>query len=260
MFDSVPNDLLFGLFQAALGSAVTLGGLIELAERRWNWSAFSHQMARSELPGADERERVLEIANRASMIGRVLLGAPLAVGIGGAVLAWSTVLLLALALRLSYKHNLMYITACIAVIASTGTQGLLAPDRSPVPVWAPAAVTVLLFGLYMNGAWWKWKSVQFRSGATLYVILISSRIGNLVGIHHSESIPESIRKWCHRAALLVIASEAALPVLLLIPPITPFAVAAGALLHVMFLAVQPSRLLPFQMAALGSYTCVGIIR
>lgn len=259
-FDSLSDESLFTAFQAALGLAVSLGGLTELLEGRLKWSAVGHVMARSGGRGAHERERVLEAVNRISIVGRLSLGLPLAVGSGGALLSWTVVFLLAVALRLRPKHNLLYIATCIVVISTVGPIDLFDSSSSTIPLWAPVTVAILLFGLYINGAWWKWTSPQFRSGATLYVIVTRYRLRYRPDVGHEWQASERLRSWCHRTALMVIAVEVALPVLLSIPPLAPIAFGVGAVFHTILLAVQPSRLLPFQIATLASYACVEMLR
>lgn len=259
-FDSLSNELLFTAFQAALGLAVSLGGLTELLEGRLKWSAVGHVMAQSGQHGARERERVLEAVNRISIVGRLSLGLGLSVGVGGALLSWSVVFLLAVALRLRPKHNLLYIAACIVVISTAGPIEVFYPKSSTVPSWAPLTVAILLFGLYINGAWWKWKSPQFRSGAAVYVVLARHHLSYRPDAGRQWQASERLRSWCHRIALTVIAVEVALPVLLLLPRLAPIAFGVGAVFHTMLLAVQPSRLLPFQIATLASYACVEMLR
>jgi len=258
----ISNDSLFAAFQASIGIAVAAGAVVEFSEGRWAWRALGSRLTGSASPGSREREHILEAFNRTSLVGRLALGVPLACGLGGPLAAWLAVLLLTVALRLRFKHNMLYITLCAIVVAATETGRYAASASAEVPLWGPLSVLVLVFGLYLNGAWWKLKSVQFRSGATIYIILESfrhRRIGKVVNLLHTQVSPKNVRMSCRIAAAAVIGVEASLPVAFMIPALTYPGMAIGILLHAAFLIVQPGRLLPFQIAVVGSYACVDIV-
>jgi hypothetical protein len=73
---------------------------------------------------------------------------------------------------------------------------------------------------------------------------VHRRTGNLT--------PRDIRLW-RLVSVTVIAAEITLPIALLIPQTTPYAIAAGIAMHAAFTALKPRQLLTFSGLALGTY-------
>ncbi|GAA0356282.1 hypothetical protein PV735_44745 [Streptomyces turgidiscabies] len=119
--------------------------------------------------------------------------------------------------------------------------------------------------LYWNSAVQKIRSVQFRTGLYLAQWMYAytqlkdqlpyrrqNAIPGVVLRHTGNLTPRDIRLW-RLVAVTVIAAEIVLPIVLLIPRTTPYAVAAGITLHAGFTLLKPRQLLTFSGLTVGPY-------
>lgn len=157
----------------------------------------------------------------------------------------------------------------------TGTCLLLAGDlghglrieqgHSTANTWAQCLLVLITTHIYWNSAWHKLRSPQFRSGLYLAQwIHVYTQIRNQLPYKHQYGVPRLVRHhtgnltprdiqiW-RTAAITVIAAEIALPLALLTPPTTPYAVIAGTLMHAAFTCLKPRQLITFSGLTLGTY-------
>ncbi|MFI2485425.1 hypothetical protein ACH47X_00880 [Promicromonospora kroppenstedtii] len=145
-----------------------------------------------------------------------------------------------------FKHNTLFMTAGMGILIFCSSIPTLRSDPGEVSPWTLGAVAVLISGLYVGGALAKVQSEQFRSGATLYVIA-TARLSRHAWVYNIQPVA-----W-RRVAQGVIVSEVLLMGLLAFPDALALALGVGFVLHASFALIQPTRLVPFQIAALGAY-------
>ncbi|MFG2681324.1 hypothetical protein [Streptomyces sp. NPDC048392] len=156
--------------------------------------------------------------------------------------------------------------ACLLVAGDLGHGLRIDHHPSTANTWAQALLVIVTTDLYWNSAFQKLRSRQFRTGLFLaqwmhaYTQLKDQlpyrrqhAIPTIVHRHTGNLTTRDIRLW-HLVAVTVIAAEIALPIVLLIPSVTPYAVAAGIGMHTAFTCLKPRQLLTFSGLSVGSYT------
>ncbi|MCC9690186.1 hypothetical protein [Streptomyces sp. MNU103] len=83
-----------------------------------------------------------------------------------------------------------------------------------------------------------------RRGQYAVPAVVRHRLGNLTD--------RDVRLW-RLIAAAVITAELALPIALLIPQTTPYAVAAGVAMHAAFSCLKPRQLITFSGLTTGTY-------
>ncbi|MDC0768745.1 hypothetical protein [Streptomyces sp. HD] len=136
------------------------------------------------------------------------------------------------------------------------------------PSWPQAAVVVLMFQVYWSSAWLKAVSRQFTSGDALQktfeqLAVVRAEAPDAPRDYYfpgwftrrlATADPAVVARRWRLPSLAVIGVEAALPLLLVFPVTWPAGALAGVLLHAAFTTILPKRLVPFGLAAVGTYT------
>ncbi len=138
-------------------------------------------------------------------------------------------------------------------------------SRTGTDIFAQVLLVLLTVQLYLSSAYRKLRSDHFTSGRALHDFAYSLHADRYaqryrdtyyppVMARHLIDVPVEVgrRRW-RLPALATVAAEAVLPVALLVPVTYPIAVIFGALMHAAFTALLPVRLVPFSLAAIGSY-------
>jgi len=136
--------------------------------------------------------------------------------------------------------------------------------RTSENTWSQVLLVLLLTQTYWNGAWLKARSRQVRSGAMLaQYVWHRSQIQHRT--EHREfwfpawatrlfgQLSEDCRRRWRVLGWTAIASEAVLPVALLVPRAWPWAALAGLAMHAAFLVLMPRRLFHFSLATVSTY-------
>ncbi|MEU9959505.1 hypothetical protein [Streptomyces sp. NPDC050982] len=184
------------------------------------------------------------------------------------------------------KFNTVFLgMMCLPFVFATGADAYLSLQSlldassvtaflEPPPVphgaafsWPQAAVVVVMFQVYWSSTWFKAASRQFTSGDALQKTFeqLASVRAELPDGPRDYYFPDwftrrfataapavAARRW-RVPSLVTIAVEAALPLLLAFPVTWPAGVLLGLLTHAAFTAILPKRLIPFGLAAVGTY-------
>lgn len=159
-------------------------------------------------------------------------------------------------------HNLFISLSLLALLpaGSLGSGAQISHAISDRNTFSATLLIILTCDLYLNGAWIKWRSAQFRSGASLQQMLYVSRVLRPLLKHPEYWHPRWLESYfAHSPGLAkmmatgVLVIECLLPVLLLLPATYWIAVATGVGLHLSFSAILPVRLVPFGASVVGSY-------
>lgn len=236
------------VFAASLSVATVLAALQELREGRWAWPTPGVHLAQGGVV-AEATVAPVRAVHRSALVLRLVCPVLLAAGVVPRLAAVLTFIGLAVTLLLRLKHNTLFMAVGMGAIACgptlTGGGGTSAVAAESA--WTYATVAVLVLGLYVGGAITKMQSVQFRTGSTLLLIAVT-RAPRLARTWESVSW----RTW-QGLAIVVIASEVLVVVLLAIPGGLGAAFVVGLALHSALATIQPGRLIPFQIATLGAY-------
>jgi uncharacterized membrane protein YphA (DoxX/SURF4 family) len=239
------NPLLF--FVVAASSATTLATLQELREGWWDGPALGSHLTRGAVVNLETRSSI-QLANRAALAVRIIGPILILAGIFPRAGALATALALTVTLLIRFKHNTLFTAVGMTVIACTpAIPTLRVADVAAPDPWTLGSVTILLVGLYIGGGIAKLQSDQFRSGSTIFLIWITKFPSTT---ECAERVPHVL--W-RTLGLSVIALEIIIPFVLSIPGALIIALAIGGIIHVGFSMIQPGRLIPFQIATLGSY-------
>ncbi|MGW7260711.1 hypothetical protein [Streptomyces sp. NPDC054834] len=155
--------------------------------------------------------------------------------------------------------------ACLMVAGDLGHGLHIEHHPSTANTWAQVLLVVITTDLYWNSAFLKIRSRQFRTGLYLAQMMYAytqlkdrlvyrrqHAIPGFVHRHTGNLSTRDIRLW-RLVSVTVIVAEIALPIALLIPQTTPYAVAAGIGMHAAFTALKPRQLITFSGLALGTY-------
>ncbi|MFF2965050.1 hypothetical protein ACFVT1_40725 [Streptomyces sp. NPDC057963] len=154
---------------------------------------------------------------------------------------------------------------CLLLAGNLGNGLALNHTPSHANTWAQCLLVLITTDIYLNSAWQKIRSHQFRSGLHLaqFIHTYAHVKGQLVHLHQF-AIPSpvqrhlgnltarEIRIW-RMLSVIVIAVEIALPVGLLLPQSLPYTVAAGVAMHAAFLCLKPVQLVTFSGLVTTSY-------
>jgi hypothetical protein len=233
------------VFVIALSASTVLAALQELREGRWAGLRVGERLARGGIV-TDQTVGFIRWVMKLTIMMRVAFPILVILGIAPRVSAILTAMSLLMSILIRFKHNTLFMAAGMAILACGPSLPTPWSDSADVSPWTLGAVSVLISGVYLGGAVTKLQSEQFRSGATLYVIF-TARFGRHDWVYRIRSV-----SWgC--AAQVVIMSEMLLTGLVAFPGALALALGVGGVLHASFALIQPGRLVPFQLAALGAY-------
>lgn len=240
--------------------------------------AYRFRREHPDLPVDQTRYRILYLAKLAAAVGLLLGVLPRA----SAVVAGIWFLF-----ELTYdrKYHTAYLGLCSLFLAFSPALGdaltyrtvqaviespvasVLAEEaaRTRVDMFAQVLLVLLTVQMYLSSAYRKLRSEHFMSGAALHDFAGSlhrdrhaQRYRDTwyppVVVRHLIDVPAPVarRRW-RGPAVATVGAEFLLPAALLVPVTYPVAVAFGALMHAAFTALLPVRLVPFSLAAVGSY-------
>lgn len=180
-----------------------------------------------------------------------------------------------------YRSHTIYLsllcgaTACMASLPSNVATCALSGYNPLVKGNTYACFLIVLFTvqMYLSSAYRKLRSPTFMSGQRLYIYVWALAQGRARDEPREAWLPRTLLNRHERlhwrggwltvwksSSWLVVAVEAALPVLLVAPPLWPVAVVLGVGMHFAFLLLMPRRLVPFSLATVSSYLIFGIYR
>lgn len=254
--------------------------------RRGGWRYFApgsfvtyrFRQEHPDLPIDQNRYRVLYVA-------KVVAAVLLFLGIAPRVAAVVAGLWFLFELTYDRKFHTAYLGLCSLLLAFSPALGdaltfrtVLAAFDSPiatvlaqeaartrVDIFAQVLLVLLTVQMYLSSAYRKLRSEHFVSGGALHDFAGSLHrdryaqryrdtwYPSLMVRHLIDVAPPVARQRWRPAATATIVAEFLLPVALLVPFTFPVAVAFGVLMHAAFTALLPVRLVPFSLAAIGSY-------
>lgn len=215
------------------------------------------------------RGRLLAGAYRPVLILRTAAAVALAAGLAPrlallVVLAGAAMELLYLKSPSAVRFTLLT-GGCLLVAGDLGNGLHLEHHPSTANTWAQVLIVVVTTDLYWNSAFQKIRSPQFRAGLYLAQWMHAyTQLNDRVPYRRQHAIPgfvhrhtgnltvRDIRLW-RTVSVTVIAAELALPIALLIPQTTPYAIATGIGMHAAFTCLKPRQLLTFSGLAVGTY-------
>ncbi|MDX3025383.1 hypothetical protein [Streptomyces acidiscabies] len=258
------------LFRIVYGAV--LAGRFALSFGQGGWSRFAPDSLSTRLAHqrfGPRRGRLLAGVYRPALVARTAAAVSLAVGLTPrlsllVVLAGAAMELLYLKSPSAVRFTLLT-GGCLLVAGDLGHGLRLEHHPSAGNTFGQVLLVLITTDLYWNSALQKLRSPQFRTGLFLAQWMHAyTQLKDRVPYRHQHAIPgfvhrhtgnltrRDIRLW-HLIAVTVIAAELALPIALLIPQTTPYAVAAGIGMHAAFTALKPRQLLTFSGLAVGTY-------
>jgi hypothetical protein len=259
------------MFRIIFGTVLTTRFALALGQGGWDRfvpGSLSLRLAEHRL--GPRRSRLLAAAYRPALLIRT--AAALALALGAAPRLALLVTLAGAAMELLYlkSPNAVRYTlltgACLGLAGDLGHGVHIEHTPSAANTWALCLLVLITTDVYWNSAWQKIRSDQFRSGLYLaqwvhtytqvrqhlphrrgqYAVpaVVRHRLGNLTD--------RDVRLW-RLIAAAVITAELALPIALLIPQTTPYAVAAGVAMHAAFSCLKPRQLITFSGLTTGTY-------
>ncbi|MFK0112018.1 hypothetical protein [Streptomyces sp. NPDC091217] len=155
--------------------------------------------------------------------------------------------------------------ACLMTAGNLGHSLHIEHHPSAANTFAQTLMVLVTTDLYWNSALQKYRSRQFRTGLFLAQWMHAyTQLKDRLAYRHQHAVPglvhrrtgnltdRDVRLW-RTVSVTVIAAEVVLPVALLIPQTTPYAIAAGIGMHVAFTSLKPRQLLTFSGLTVGSY-------
>ncbi|MGK3943378.1 hypothetical protein ABK046_33675 [Streptomyces caeruleatus] len=258
------------LFRIAYGSVLALRFALSFGQGGWSrFAPGSLSLRLAQQRFGPRRSRLLAGIYQPALVVRTAAALVLAAGIAPRlamlfVLAGAAMELLYLKSPAAVRFTLLT-GACLMVAGDLGHGLTIEHHPSTANTWAQILLVLVTTDLYWNSALHKIRSVQFRTGLYLaqwmhaYIQLKNqlpyrrqNAIPGIVLRHTGNLTPRDIRVW-RLVAVTVIAAEIVLPIVLLIPRTTPYAVAAGITLHAGFTLLKPRQLLTFSGLTVGSY-------
>ncbi|MFJ7911398.1 hypothetical protein [Kitasatospora sp. NPDC096204] len=258
------------LFRIAFGAVLTVRFAAAFTSGGWNRFAPGQvQAAFARRRHGDTRARVLFAVYRPMLVLRALAAPALALGLAPRLTL--SIVLAGAATEFAYLRS----PSAVRYIILTGTCLLLAGDLghgltlthapSHANTWAQCLLVLVTSDIYLNSAWHKIRSSQFRSGLYLAQFIHTYAqvkndlrhrnqfaIPRLVQQHLGNLTAYDIRAW-HVLSVTVIVVELALPIGLILPPTRPYAAAAGIAMHAAFSCLKPVQLITFSGLATASY-------
>lgn len=258
------------LFRIVYGTVLTVRFALSFGQGGWKrFEPRSLSLRLAEQRFGPRRGRLLARLYRPALITRTAAAVALAAGIVPrlallVVLAGAAMELLYLKSPSAVRFTLLT-GACLLAAGDLGHGVRIEHHPSTANTWAQALLVLVTTDLYWNSAFQKLRSRQFRTGLYLaqwmhtYTQLkgqlpyrrqiavpgfVYRRTGNLT--------PRDIQLWRH-VSTAVVAAEIALPIVLLIPQTTPYAIAVGIGMHATFTCLKPRQLLTFSGLSVGSY-------
>lgn len=215
------------------------------------------------------RGRLLAGVYRPALILRTAAAVALAAGLAPRlslplVLAGAAMDLLYLKSPSAVRFSVL-LGACLMTAGNLGHGLHIEHHPSNANTWAQALMVLVTTDLYWNSALQKYRSHQFRTGLFLAQWMHAyTQLKDRLPYRHQHAVPRLVHRrtgslttrdihlW-QTVSVTVIAAETALPVALLIPQTTPYAITAGAGMHAAFTCLKPRQLLTFSGLTVGSY-------
>ncbi|WP_194908682.1 hypothetical protein [Catenulispora rubra] len=162
---------------------------------------------------------------------------------------------------------LMLSAAVLSTFIGSGERGTFALDHATLR-YEPFAVllaVLLYWQMYWASAVRKLRSPEFMEGAVLHRMFEHAwRLQGTTRVRQSwyprwfvSTMIEPDHEICKRRwrpfAAATVATEAAVPIGLAIPALWPYALLVGGLMHVIFVAYLPRKILPFTVATIAGY-------
>ncbi|MFJ3310475.1 hypothetical protein ACIPSA_47425 [Streptomyces sp. NPDC086549] len=249
-----------------------LAGRFALSFGQGGWTRFapgalSLRLAKQRF--GPRRGRLLAVVYRPALIFRTAAAVALAAGLVPRlslllVVAGAAMELLYLKSPSAVRFTLLT-GACLMAAGDLGHGLRIEHHPSIANTWAQALVVLVTTDLYWNSAVQKCRSRQFRTGLFLAQWMHAyTQLKDRLTYRHQHAIPgfvdrhtgnlsaRDIRLW-RLVAVTVIVAEFALPVVLLIPQTTPYAITAGIGMHAAFTCLKPRQLLTFSGLTVGTY-------
>lgn len=202
------------------------------------------------------------------LVARIVAAAALAVGLYSPVSAVLVACGLAFEMMFIPRFLTFFMLLVSLILACAGDLGgFLSIDRDRVGQensWAQAMIILLAVDLYVNTAWLKLRSAQFRSGRVISQWMTTAQAirPRLAGwnfyypkpvqniLCHGDGSPKPAAAWAARVTILV---EFLIPVGLLYPPTMLFACAVGILSHFFFMLMLPRHLVTYSICTVSTY-------
>ncbi|MFE7528026.1 hypothetical protein ACFU7Y_20255 [Kitasatospora sp. NPDC057542] len=258
------------MFRIAFGAVLTFRFAAAFTSGGWNRFAPDQvQAAFARRRHGDTRARVLFAVYRPMLVLRALAAPALALGLAPRLTL--PIVLAGATTEFAYLRS----PSAVRYIILTGTCLLLAGDLghgltlthapSHANTWAQFLLVLVTTDIYLNSAWHKIRSSQFRSGLYLAQFIHTYAqvkndlrhrrqfaIPRLVQKHLGNLTSRDIRAW-RALSVTVIAVELALPIGLLLAQTRPYAEAAGIAMHAAFSCLKPIQLVTFSGLVTASY-------
>lgn len=261
-------------FRIVFGTVLALRFALSIGQGGWDRLVpGSLSLHLTEKRFGSTRARLLASAYRPMLLIRTAAALTLAAGLAPRaslllVLAGASMELLYLKSPNSIHYTLLT-GACLLAAGDLGHGLHVSHGPNTANTWAQVLLVLVTTDIYWNSAWQKLRSRQFRTGLYLAQwIHVYTQLKDQLPYRHEHAIPgavlrhmgnltdRDIRLWRLLAAT-VISAEIALPLALLIPQTTPYAVAAGVGMHVAFTCLKPRQLITFSGLTLGTYFAFG---
>jgi len=161
-------------------------------------------------------------------------------------------------LAYDFRYHTVYLALCCLFLLPAGA-GLDDPG------WSMVMITLLTAQMYLNSAYLKLRSRQFRSGLVLsQFFAFSADVDDLLPwpeflgptrLRRRLGAPGLLPRW-HALSSVVIVLEAALPGALVLSgrsaPVAAVVLGVAAVMHLGFTALLPLRLVPFTTVTLAA--------
>jgi hypothetical protein len=257
-------------FRIVFGAVLTLRFALSIGQGGWDrFVSGSISLHLAEQRFGTGRARLLASVYRPALIVRTIAAVALAAGLAPrlallAVLAGAAMELLYLKSPNAIRYTLLTGT-CLLLAGNLGHGLHIDHTPSTANTWAQCLTVIATADIYLNSAWQKVRSPQFRSGLYLaqWVHVYAQvreqlpyprqfAVPGLVRRHMGNLTARDIRLW-RLVAATVIATEIALPPALLSPQTMPYAVVVGIAMHAGFTCLKPRQLITFSGLTVGTY-------
>jgi hypothetical protein len=213
------------------------------------------------------RGLLLARAYRPTLLVRCLaaLGVFLGIGLRAAIVLVLAGLLFEL--TYAFRYNTVYLallSCCLLVAGDPGTGFAVSSAVSNDNTWTQFLIVFITIDLYWNSAWQKVRSAHFHDG-----ILLAQFVHFIAQVRHRLRYREffyptlmirylgmlderAVRRWRYISRAVIVA-EFVIPIALMCPPLYPYAVATGIIMHACFTMLMPRQLMGFSIATAGTY-------